>query len=59
MGLDLWLLYRRILRSRRFEEAVTNLWEQGKILPYCWELEGQILPGTGRIVDAALKLMER
>jgi len=28
-------------------------------IPYCRELEDQVLPGTKRIVDAALKLMER
>jgi len=28
-------------------------------IPYCRELEDQVLPGTQRIVDAALKLMER
>jgi pyruvate dehydrogenase E1 component alpha subunit len=31
MGPDLWLLYRQMLRSRRFEEAVTDLWGKGKI----------------------------
>lgn len=28
---DLWSLYRQMLRSRRFEESVKDLWEQGKI----------------------------
>ena len=28
---DLWSLYRQMLRSRRFEEAVADLWEKGKI----------------------------
>ena len=28
---DLWSLYRQMLRSRRFEESVKELWEQGKI----------------------------
>ncbi|MBM4446512.1 MAG: thiamine pyrophosphate-dependent dehydrogenase E1 component subunit alpha [Chloroflexi bacterium] len=31
MGPDLWALYRHMLRSRRFEEAVADLWEKGKI----------------------------
>ncbi|UCH51765.1 MAG: thiamine pyrophosphate-dependent dehydrogenase E1 component subunit alpha [Chloroflexota bacterium] len=31
MGPDLWLLYRQMLRSRRFEEAVTDLWQKGRI----------------------------
>jgi TPP-dependent pyruvate/acetoin dehydrogenase alpha subunit len=28
---DLWALYRQMLRNRLFEEAVKQLWEQGKI----------------------------
>ncbi len=28
---DLWSLYRQMLRSRLFEEAVTQLWKEGKI----------------------------
>jgi pyruvate dehydrogenase E1 component alpha subunit len=31
MGTNLQALYRLMLRSRRFEEAVTSLWEAGKI----------------------------
>ncbi|MBM3118263.1 MAG: thiamine pyrophosphate-dependent dehydrogenase E1 component subunit alpha [Chloroflexi bacterium] len=31
MGIDLWSLYRQMLRSRRFEEVVIDLWEGGKI----------------------------
>lgn len=31
MTLDLWQLYREMLRSRRFEEAVSRLWSQGVI----------------------------
>jgi acetoin:2,6-dichlorophenolindophenol oxidoreductase subunit alpha len=31
MTLDLWQLYREMLRSRRFEEAVSHLWSQGLI----------------------------
>lgn len=31
IGPDLWWLYRQMLRSRRFEEAVKRLWEQGRI----------------------------
>jgi len=31
MGGDLWYLYRQMLRSRRFEEAVARLWQDGKI----------------------------
>ncbi len=28
---DLWTLYRQMFRSRRFEECVKDLWEEGKI----------------------------
>jgi pyruvate dehydrogenase E1 component alpha subunit len=28
---DIWRLYRHMLRSRRFEEAVARLWEEGRI----------------------------
>ncbi|HVO68243.1 MAG TPA: thiamine pyrophosphate-dependent dehydrogenase E1 component subunit alpha [Syntrophales bacterium] len=28
---DLWSLYRQMLRSRRFEESVKDLWEKGRI----------------------------
>jgi TPP-dependent pyruvate/acetoin dehydrogenase alpha subunit len=31
MTLDLWQLYREMLRSRRFEEAVNRLWSRGLI----------------------------
>lgn len=31
MQLDLWFMYRQMLKSRRFEEAVIQLWEEGKI----------------------------
>lgn len=31
MTADVWALYRQMLRSRLFEEAVTRLWEEGKI----------------------------
>lgn len=31
MGPDLFFLYRQMLRSRRFEEAVKSVWEAGKI----------------------------
>lgn len=31
VDLDLWQLYRNMLYSRRFEEAVIGLWEEGKI----------------------------
>jgi TPP-dependent pyruvate/acetoin dehydrogenase alpha subunit len=31
VGPDLWHLYRQMLRSRRFEEAVADLWQRGKI----------------------------
>jgi len=31
MNLDLWFVYRHMLRSRLFEAAVTALWEQGLI----------------------------
>ena len=32
MKSDLWMFYRQMLRCRRFEESVKNLWQQGKIL---------------------------
>ena len=31
MSGELLYLYRQMLRSRRFEEAVANLWQEGKI----------------------------
>jgi TPP-dependent pyruvate/acetoin dehydrogenase alpha subunit len=31
MGIDLWSLYRQMLKSRLFEEAVGDLWEKGLI----------------------------
>jgi TPP-dependent pyruvate/acetoin dehydrogenase alpha subunit len=31
MGPDLWQLYRSMLKSRLFEEAIAQLWHQGKI----------------------------
>ena len=31
MNADLWLLYEHMLRSRLFEDAVTHIWNQGKI----------------------------
>ena len=31
MQLDLWFLYENMLRSRRFEEAVSRIWHDGKI----------------------------
>jgi TPP-dependent pyruvate/acetoin dehydrogenase alpha subunit len=31
MKADLWFLYENMLRSRLFEEAVTQLWNEGKI----------------------------
>ncbi|MHA2182643.1 MAG: thiamine pyrophosphate-dependent enzyme, partial [Promethearchaeota archaeon] len=37
---DLWKLYRMMLRSRLFEESVTELWEKGKI-------SGEMHLGTG------------
>ncbi len=37
---DLWLLYRHMLRSRRFEQAVADLWRQGRI-------SGEMHLGTG------------
>ncbi|HIE17111.1 MAG TPA: hypothetical protein EYP71_02845 [Dehalococcoidia bacterium] len=43
---DLWSLYRQMLRSRRFEEAVTSLWEQGKI-------SGEMHLGVGEEAIAA------
>lgn len=46
MGPDLWFLYRQMLRSRRFEEAVKRLWEQGRI-------SGEMHLGTGEEALAA------
>ena len=40
MNLNLWFVYRHMLRSRLFEEAVTVLWEQGLI-------SGEMHLGTG------------
>ncbi len=37
---DIWKLYRMMLRSRLFENAITDLWEQGKI-------SGEMHLGTG------------
>ncbi|MFX0181110.1 MAG: thiamine pyrophosphate-dependent dehydrogenase E1 component subunit alpha [Candidatus Hodarchaeota archaeon] len=37
---EVWQLYEKMLRSRLFEEAVMNLWEEGKIL-------GEMHLGTG------------
>jgi pyruvate dehydrogenase E1 component alpha subunit len=37
---DLWKLYRMMLRSRLFEDSVTDLWEKGKI-------SGEMHLGTG------------
>ncbi|MFX0041736.1 MAG: thiamine pyrophosphate-dependent dehydrogenase E1 component subunit alpha [Candidatus Hodarchaeota archaeon] len=37
---DIWHLYREMLRSRLFEEAVTDLWEKGRI-------SGEMHLGTG------------
>jgi TPP-dependent pyruvate/acetoin dehydrogenase alpha subunit len=38
--MDIWLLYRKMLFSRLFEEAVSQLWDEGKIL-------GEMHLGTG------------
>ena len=46
MGLDLWLLYQQMLRSRRFEEAVTDLWQKGRI-------SGEMHLGVGEEAIAA------
>lgn len=46
MGPDVWSLYRQMLRSRRFEEAVTDLWEKGKI-------SGEMHLGVGEEAIAA------
>lgn len=40
MNIDLWLVYRQMLRSRLFEEAVMVLWERGLI-------SGEMHLGTG------------
>ncbi len=45
-GADLWYLYRQMLRSRRFEEAVKRLWEQGRI-------SGEMHLGVGEEAVAA------
>jgi TPP-dependent pyruvate/acetoin dehydrogenase alpha subunit len=44
--LDLWSLYRQMLRSRLFEEAVTQLWQEGLI-------SGEMHLGTGEEAIAA------
>jgi len=38
--LDLWSLYRQMLRSRLFEEAVAQIWQDGLI-------SGEMHLGTG------------
>lgn len=43
---DLWLLYRQMLRSRRFEQAVMDLWERG------W-ISGEMHLGIGEEAVAA------
>jgi pyruvate dehydrogenase E1 component alpha subunit len=43
---DLWSLYRQMLRSRRFEEAVKDLWEKG-------EISGEMHLGVGEEAIAA------
>jgi pyruvate dehydrogenase E1 component alpha subunit len=44
--LDLWALYRQMLRSRLFEERVKDLWEEGKI-------SGEMHMGLGEEAVAA------
>lgn len=46
MGSGLWSLYRQMVRSRRFEEAVIDLWERGKI-------SGEMHVGIGEEAVAA------
>lgn len=48
--MDIWLLYRKMLFSRLFEEAVSQLWEEGKI-------QGEMHLGTGEeaIVAAVVR----
>ena len=67
---DHWHLYQSMLRSRFFEEAVLNLWNEGKIfgemhlaigeeaIPYAHNLEDAVLPNVSLICQAAKKLME-
>ena len=43
---DLWLLYKQMFRSRLFEEAVTRLWEEGRI-------SGEMHLGVGEEAIAA------
>ncbi len=43
---DLWILYRRMLTARLFEEAVGKLWQQGRI-------SGEMHLGTGEEAIAA------
>jgi TPP-dependent pyruvate/acetoin dehydrogenase alpha subunit len=40
MSIDLWSLYARMLKSRLFEESVTQLWKDGLI-------SGEMHLGTG------------
>lgn len=52
--MDLWLVYRQMLRSRLFEEAVAVLWEQGLI-------SGEMHLGTGEeaiIAGVVLQLQD-
>lgn len=46
MGLDLWFLYRQMLRSRLFEKKVQELWEKGLI-------SGEMHMGLGEEAVAA------
>ena len=50
---DIWRLYREMLRSRLFEDAIMNLWEEGKI-------SGEMHLGTGdeAIIAAVVSQLE-
>jgi pyruvate/2-oxoglutarate/acetoin dehydrogenase E1 component len=60
--LDLWHLYKQMLRSRLFEKAVTRV--KGRrvctdgTIPYACPLEDEVFPNTKRILEAARRLMK-
>ena len=60
--IDLWHLYKQMLRSRLFEKAVTRV--KGRrvctdgTIPYACPLEDEVFPNTKRILEAARRLMK-
>lgn len=54
MPFDLWLIYEHMLRSRRFEEAVAQIWQAG-------EISGEMHLSTGEeavVAGTVLQLMD-